>query len=59
MAENKGIFVYGAGISGCGVAEVLAELGKKVFLFNDEYKIVDQGLLVKLLKNDGKNTVVT
>lgn len=53
MAENKGIFVYGAGISGCGVAEVLAELGKKVFLFNDEYKIVDQGLLVKLLKNDG------
>ena len=53
MSENKGIFVYGAGISGCGVAEVLAEQGEKVFLFNDEYKSVDPGLLVKLLKNGG------
>jgi len=54
VSENKGIFVYGAGISGCGVAEVLAEQGKKVILFNDEHKNVDPGLVVKLLKNGGK-----
>ena len=30
MIENKYIFVYGAGISGCGVAEVLAKNEKQV-----------------------------
>ena len=29
---DKSVIVYGAGISGCGAAEVLAEHGPKVFL---------------------------
>ena len=54
MVENKYVFVYGAGISGCGVAEVLAKNGEKVILFNDEHKHIDAALVVILLKNGGK-----
>ena len=35
MADNRAIFVYGAGISGQGVAEVLADQGEEVVLYND------------------------
>jgi UDP-N-acetylmuramoylalanine--D-glutamate ligase len=54
VVENKYVFVYGAGISGCGVAEVLAKNGEKVILFNDEHKHIDAALVVILLKNGGK-----
>jgi len=54
VIENKYIFVYGAGISGCGVAEVLAKNGKQVILFDDEHKQIDAALVVTLLQSGGK-----
>ena len=38
MDDKKKIFVYGAGISGQGVAEVLAQKGSAVILYNDDKK---------------------
>lgn len=32
---EKAVIVYGAGISGCGAAEVLAKRGQRVYLYND------------------------
>lgn len=54
MIENKYIFVYGAGISGCGVAEVLAKNEKQVILFDDEHKQIDAALVFMLLQSGGK-----
>ena len=34
--DDKKIFVYGAGISGQGVSEVLAQKGAGVILYNDD-----------------------
>jgi len=52
LTEKKYIFVYGAGISGQGVAEVLARHGKKVILYNDEPRQVDP-TVAKLLEKTG------
>ena len=41
MDDKKKIFVYGAGISGQGVAEVLAQKGSAVILYNDDKKDLD------------------
>lgn len=38
MGESKKIFVYGAGISGIGVSEVLSDRGEQVILYNDSEK---------------------
>ena len=54
VAEKKYIFVYGAGISGQGVAEVLARHGKKVILYNDEPREVDPMVEQILVKTGGK-----
>lgn len=43
--SDKKIFVYGAGISGQGVSEVLAERGDKVILYNDDKKELDPAWL--------------
>jgi UDP-N-acetylmuramoylalanine--D-glutamate ligase len=52
VTEKKYIFVYGAGISGQGVAEVLAKRGKKVILYNDEPREVDPKV-TKILEKTG------
>ena len=45
---DKSVIVYGAGISGCGAAEVLAEHGQKVFLYNDKPCTIEPVLLAAL-----------
>ena len=52
MANGKYSFVYGAGLSGCGIAEVLANSGKQVILYNDSEKQIDKEL-EKLLEIKG------
>lgn len=54
MAAEQFKFIYGAGISGCGIAEVLAKKGEKVLLFNDNDKKLPVELLTSLEKNGGK-----
>lgn len=54
MPQEKYIFVYGAGISGCGVAEVLAKKGRRVLLYNDSEKNLPQEFLSILQKSNGK-----
>ena len=45
MDDKKRIFVYGAGISGQGVSEVLARKGSAVILYNDDKKELDPAWL--------------
>ena len=45
---KKAVIVYGAGISGRGAAAVLAQLGRQVFLFNDNPCTIDDELLAAL-----------
>ena len=45
MTEEKAIFVYGAGISGQGVSEVLTDKGNKVILYKDDEKKLDAAWL--------------
>lgn len=45
MDDKKKIFVYGAGISGQGVSEVLARKGSAVILYNDDKKELDPAWL--------------
>lgn len=45
MDDKKKIFVYGAGISGQGVSEVLARKGSAVILYNDDKKKLDPAWL--------------
>lgn len=54
MPQEKYVFVYGAGISGCGVAEVLAKKGERVLLFNDDDHTIDEGLMETLSQSGGK-----
>ena len=42
MAQHDFVFVYGAGISGQGVSQVLLDQGEKVILYNDEQKDLEQ-----------------
>lgn len=53
MTEGQYILVYGAGISGCGVAKTLAARGEKVVLFNDTVKTIEEGLVQILEKAGG------
>lgn len=48
MAEQKAVMVYGAGISGRGAAEVLAQQNKIVYLYNDTDCQLDTALLQQL-----------
>lgn len=57
MTEKKYIFVYGAGISGQGIAEVLARHGKKIILYNDELREVDP-LVANIIKKSGGEVVM-
>ena len=57
MTEKKYIFVYGAGISGQGVAEVLSRHGKKIILYNDEMREVDP-LVANIIKKSGGEVVM-
>lgn len=52
MVNKRYSFVYGAGLSGCGIAEVLANRGKQVILYNDSEKRIDSDL-EKLLEIKG------
>lgn len=50
---GKAIMVYGAGISGCGVAEICAGRGERVFLYNDDKKKIDDKLQSLLERQGG------
>ncbi len=54
MPQEKYVFVYGAGISGCGVAEVLTKNGQKVLLYNDTEKSLPQEFLNVLYSGNGQ-----
>ncbi|HIU63552.1 MAG TPA: UDP-N-acetylmuramoyl-L-alanine--D-glutamate ligase [Candidatus Avacidaminococcus intestinavium] len=54
MPENKYVFIYGAGISGCGIAEVLFNKGQRVILFNDEERTLPTIFLQALEANGGR-----
>ena len=54
MPQEKYVFVYGAGISGCGVAEVLTKNGQKVLLYNDTEKSLPQEFLNRLYSGSGQ-----
>lgn len=44
MTGTQAVLVYGAGVSGRGAAEVLAQRGQRVFLYNDTAFTVDAAL---------------
>lgn len=48
MTEQKAVMVYGAGISGRGAAEVLAQHGKRVYIYNDTDCQLDAALVQQL-----------
>lgn len=54
MGESKKIFVYGAGISGIGVSEVLSDRGEQVILYNDSEKALDPRWLEKFSAKGGE-----
>jgi UDP-N-acetylmuramoylalanine--D-glutamate ligase len=54
MGNKKYSFVYGAGLSGCGIAEVLAKSGKPVILYNDSEKKIATDLKELLEINGGR-----
>ena len=68
MDDKKKIFVYGAGISGQGVSEVLARKGSAVILYNDDKKELDPAWLkafealggeyLEILKSSGAEHLV-
>lgn len=51
--NDKGVIVYGAGISGRGAAEILADLGRQVFLYNDAPCEISAELNAALTKYNG------
>ncbi len=53
MEKTVATLVYGAGISGCGVAMALAKQGAKVILYNDEYKEIPAELVEALTATGG------
>lgn len=54
MAQHDFVFVYGAGISGQGVSQVLLDQGEKVILYNDEQKDLEQTFREDMKKRGGK-----
>ncbi len=53
MADNKVVIVYGAGVSGRGAAQVLADKGQQVYLYNDNPCEIPAELHKALLANGG------
>lgn len=53
MADNKVVIVYGAGVSGRGAAQVLADKGQQVYLYNDNPCEIPSELHKALLANGG------
>ncbi len=51
--DQKTIIVYGAGISGRGAAEVMANRGARVYLYNDNPCEIDASLQAAMEKNGG------
>lgn len=51
--KQKTVIIYGAGLSGCGAAVILAERKYKVFLYNDNQCEVNQDLLDVITVNGG------
>ena len=51
--EQKAVIIYGAGVSGCGAAQVLAQRGRQVFLYNDVPCAVDAELARELAAGGG------
>lgn len=51
--NDKEVIVYGAGISGRGAAEILADLGRQVFLYNDAHCEIPAELNAALTKYNG------
>ena len=51
--EHKAVIVYGAGISGRGAAQVLANRGEQVYLYNDADCALDDQLEQELLAGGG------
>ena len=58
MPQEKYVFVYGAGIRGCGVAEVLTKNGKRVLLYDDCEKVLPQEFLICCTAETGNTFVV-
>ena len=54
MAQHDFVFVYGAGISGQGVSQVLLDQGEKVILYNDEQKDLEQTFREDMKKRGGE-----
>lgn len=54
MFKNKKILVYGAGISGLGVTEVLLAKGATVFLYDSKECAVPLAILEKISQNGGE-----
>jgi UDP-N-acetylmuramoylalanine--D-glutamate ligase len=53
--ENlRTVFVYGAGISGQGVSQVLADRGDRVILYNDDEKKLDPAFLEGFTQKGGR-----
>lgn len=46
--KHKAVIVYGAGISGRGAAQVLAQRNEQVYLYNDEECVIDEQLAGEL-----------
>lgn len=42
--EHKAVIVYGAGVSGRGAAQVLAQRNEQVYLYNDDDCVIDEQL---------------
>lgn len=56
MAQHDFVFVYGAGISGQGVSQVLLDQGEKVILYNDEQKDLEQTFREDMKNGVGKSS---
>ncbi len=54
MAQHDFVFVYGAGISGQGVSQVLLDQGEKVILYNDEQKDLEQTFREDMKKGENR-----
>ncbi len=53
MADNKVVIVYGAGVSGRGATQVLADKGQQVYLYNDNPCEIPAELQKALLAHGG------
>jgi UDP-N-acetylmuramoylalanine--D-glutamate ligase len=54
LSTQGSVFVYGAGISGQGVSQVLTDHGESVILFNDDPKKIDPAWTEAFTKKGGR-----